>query len=750
MAKKSSRDRSSFPFPLAGMFMIFIAFFIFLALVSHDAADPSFSNSQKVESISNWMGIIGSYLADGLFIAFGITAFIIPLFLMEYSVGFLRNQIFTRWTKPVSTLILFFVSLGLLDIVQMNTGLLGKETMKAGGLLGHIIGTALFTYLSWGSVVLLLMLLCAGVMMGYDLFTPYHALKDLAASIRENRQLKRKRRDMEKPVRLKASRKPSEGKPQAPEAVAGEAPSGRKEPQITISGHEDKAVVELPKQATLDFLSNYQRPSLTLLSNPPTKNRVITEKELKANASLIISKLKDFGVEGEILEIRPGPVITMYEFTPAPGIKINKIVSLADDLAMALKASPVRVVAPIPGKNAVGIEIPNRSREMVYLKKVLSSREFVMSSTPLTLALGANIEGTPVVTNLAKMPHLLIAGATGTGKSVGLNTMILSLLYRNDPSELKFIMIDPKRIELSHYEGIPHLLYPVVVNPKEAIPVLKWAVSEMEMRYEWFKNLGVKGIDSYNKKVKKNEKDGTATTLATLKNQEASTGLLPKLVIIIDEMADLMMANREVEVYIARLAQMARAAGIYMIVATQRPSVDVITGLIKSNFPSRISFRVSSKIDSRTILDSSGAEQLLGMGDMLFLTPGSSHLMRVHGAYVSEEELDKVVEFIRGQGGPDYIEGLDDQIARMAEDDSNNGGSSPENEYDPVYDEALEFVTGKGSASISLIQRRFRIGYNRAARIIEQMEREGIIGPADTAGKPRKVLVSSYGAEMEE
>ena len=750
MAKKSSRDRSSFPFPLAGMFMIFIAFFIFLALVSHDAADPSFSNSQKVESISNWMGIIGSYLADGLFIAFGITAFIIPLFLMEYSVGFLRNQIFTRWTKPVSTLILFFVSLGLLDIVQMNTGLLGKETMKAGGLLGHIIGTALFTYLSWGSVVLLLMLLCAGVMMGYDLFTPYHALKDLAASIRENRQLKRKRRDMEKPVRLKASRKPSEGKPQAPEAVAGEAPSGRKEPQITISGHEDKAVVELPKQATLDFLSNYQRPSLTLLSNPPTKNRVITEKELKANASLIISKLKDFGVEGEILEIRPGPVITMYEFTPAPGIKINKIVSLADDLAMALKASPVRVVAPIPGKNAVGIEIPNRSREMVYLKKVLSSREFVMSSTPLTLALGANIEGTPVVTNLAKMPHLLIAGATGTGKSVGLNTMILSLLYRNDPSELKFIMIDPKRIELSHYEGIPHLLYPVVVNPKEAIPVLKWAVSEMEMRYEWFKNLGVKGIDSYNKKVKKNEKDGTATTLATLKNQEASTGLLPKLVIIIDEMADLMMANREVEVYIARLAQMARAAGIYMIVATQRPSVDVITGLIKSNFPSRISFRVSSKIDSRTVLDSSGAEQLLGMGDMLFLTPGSSYLMRVHGAYVSEEELDKVVEFIRGQGGPDYIEGLDDQIARMAEDDSNNGGSSPENEYDPVYDEALEFVTGKGSASISLIQRRFRIGYNRAARIIEQMEREGIIGPADTAGKPRKVLVSSYGAEMEE
>jgi S-DNA-T family DNA segregation ATPase FtsK/SpoIIIE len=747
MAKKSSRDRMTFPFPIAGVFMIFIALFLFLALASYNASDPSFSHYQEVDDIRNWMGIIGSYLADGLFIVFGITAFIIPLFLVEYAVGFLSKQAFTRWTKPVSTFILFFVSLGLLEIVRLNTALL-PDTMKAGGLLGHIIGKALFTYLSWGSVVLLLMLLCAGVMMGYDVFTPYHAVKDLAFTIRENRQLRRKRKEMEKPARQKSSRKPQEESKNASEPREENA-SGRKEPQITISGHEDKTIAELPKQATLDFVSNYQRPPLSLLSNPSAKNRVITEKELKANASLIISKLKDFGVEGEILEIKPGPVITMYEFTPAPGIKINKIVSLADDLAMALKASPVRVVAPIPGKNAVGIEIPNRTREMVYLKKILSSREFVMSNAPLTLALGTNIEGMPVVTNLAKMPHLLIAGATGTGKSVGLNTMILSLLYRNDPSELKFIMIDPKRIELSHYEGIPHLLYPVVVNPKEAVPVLKWAVSEMEMRYEWFKDLGVKGIDSYNKKVRKSDKDAPATTLATLKNQEAKTGLLPKLVIIIDEMADLMMANREVEVYIARLAQMARAAGIYMIVATQRPSVDVITGLIKSNFPSRISFRVSSKIDSRTILDSSGADQLLGLGDMLFLTPGTSYLTRVHGAFVSEEELDKVVEFIREQGGPEYIEGLDDQIARMADEDG-NGSASSDSQYDPVYDEALEFVTGKGSASISLIQRRFRIGYNRAARIVEQMEREGIIGPADTAGKPRKVLVSSYGAEMEE
>jgi S-DNA-T family DNA segregation ATPase FtsK/SpoIIIE len=746
MAKKNTSKEMSFPFPVVGVFMIFIAIFVLLALVSYSPSDPSFSYAKEKTEIANWMGIIGSYLADGLFIAFGIAAFILPLFLVEYGVGFLRRRELTRWTKPLSSGILFFVSVGLLEIVRLNTALLA-DTTRAGGLLGHVIGKALFTYFSWGSLVLLLMLLCAGVMIGYDVFTPYRGLKDLVSTMRENRRLRRKRREMEKPSGQKPAKKPQAERAAALEATG--APSGKKEPQITISGSEEKLISEVPLQATLDFVGNYQRPALSLLSNPPAKSRVITEKELKANASLIVSKLKDFGVEGEILEIKPGPVITMYEFTPAPGIKINKIVSLADDLAMALKASPVRVVAPIPGKNAVGIEIPNRTREMVHLKKILSSKEFVMSNAPLTLALGTTIEGMPVVTNLAKMPHLLIAGATGTGKSVGLNTMILSLLYRNDPSELKFIMIDPKRIELSHYEGIPHLLYPVVVDPKEAMPVLKWAVSEMEARYEWFKDLGVKGIDSYNKKMKKGEKDTPPTTLATIRSQEPRTGLLPKLVIVIDEMADLMMVNREVEVSIARLAQMARAAGIYMIVATQRPSVDVITGLIKSNFPSRISFRVSSKIDSRTILDSSGADQLLGLGDMLFLSPGNSHLVRVHGAYVSEEELDRVVEFIREQGGPEYIEGLDDQIARMAQEDG-NGGSSPDSEHDPMYDEALEFVTNKGSASISLVQRRFRIGYNRAARIVEQMERDGIIGPADTAGKPRKVLVSSYGAEMDE
>ncbi len=686
------------------------------------------------------MGFVGSYIADGLYIILGVWAFALPLFLVDYAWRYCIRKLPINWLHFASTAIIMFAVLGLLHIFLSELKLF-STTIKAGGAIGKIIGDSLVGYLNrWGSVMMLLMLLAGGIMMGYDMSSPVRGVRDFIELIKDRRLFKNSRGVVERTSETKPSKK----------ALLKSRPdkeSSGKEPRITMMEHVGPDSTEIPKQATLDFIDNYQIPPISLLNNPPTKSRTITEKELKANASLILSKLKDFGVDGEILEIKPGPVITMYEFTPAPGIKINKIVSLADDLAMALKAAPVRVVAPIPGKNAVGIEIPNRSRELVSLRRILASKEFTASNAPLTLALGTDIEGVPVMTNLAKMPHLLIAGATGTGKSVGLNTMILSLLYKNNPSELKFIMIDPKRIELSHYEGIPHLLHPVVIDPREALPVLKWAVSEMEQRYIIFKDHGMKGLDSYNKKVKK-ENPNARTTLATLTTEDSEVGLLPKIVVVIDEMADLMMINREVEVFIARLAQMARAAGIYMIVATQRPSVDVITGLIKSNFPSRISFRVSSKIDSRTILDSSGADQLLGLGDMLFLLPGTSNLKRVHGAYVSEDELDKVIEFIREQKGPDYIKEIDTQIEQLAREDSDSSGLYEES--DPVYDEALEFVTNKGSASISLIQRRFRVGYNRAARIIEQMETEGILGPADAAGKPRKVLVKSYAHELEE
>ncbi len=738
MAKRQSG--STIPVHITGLVLSFAAVFLLLALISYSPLDPGFTLSKHTETFHNWMGFVGSYIADGLYIILGIWAFALPVFLVDYAWRYCVRKHPVNWMHIASTVMIMFAVLGLLHIFLGEIRLF-STAIKSGGAIGKIIGDSLVGYLNrWGSLVLLLMLLAGGIMMGYDLSSPVRVFRDFTALIRERRFIRNKRGITERSGDSKSSKKAS------PKLKPDKEPSG-KEPLITMMEHGGVDASEVPKQATLDFIDNYQFPPISLLSNPPWKSRTITEKELKANASLILSKLKDFGVEGEILEIKPGPVITMYEFTPAPGIKINKIVSLADDLAMALKASPVRVVAPIPGKNAVGIEIPNRSREIVILRRILSSKEFTTATAPLSLALGTDIEGAPVVTNLAKMPHLLIAGATGTGKSVGLNTMILSLLYKNNPSELKFIMIDPKRIELSHYEGIPHLLHPVVIDPREALPVLKWAVSEMEQRYALFKDHGVKGIDSYNKKIKK-EIPEPRTTLATLDTEDSDPGLLPKIVVVIDEMADLMMVNREVEVFIARLAQMARAAGIYMIVATQRPSVDVITGLIKSNFPSRISFRVSSKIDSRTILDSSGADQLLGLGDMLFLSPGTTYLKRVHGAYVSEEELDKVIEFIREQKGPDYVKEIDTQLAALArEDDDSNGLNA---EYDPVYDEALEFVTNKGSASISLIQRRFRVGYNRAARIIEQMETEGILGPADAAGKPRKVLVRSYAHELEE
>ncbi len=727
---------------IIGLILLFAAIFLLLALVSYSPQDPGFTLSRHTETFHNWMGFVGSYIADGLYIIMGIWSFALPVFMIDYAYRYCLKKHPANWLHIAGTVIIMFAVLGMLHIFLGEIPLF-STTIKAGGVIGKIIGDSLVGYLNrWGSLVLLLMLLAGGVMMGYDLAAAARALRDMAERIREKRLLPMKKKDGSE-----RAGEPRAARASSARAKADREPTGGKEPRITLMEHDHHDASEIPKQATLDFIDNYQFPPISLLSNPPSKSRTITEKELKANASLILNKLRDFGVEGEILEIKPGPVITMYEFTPAPGIKITKIVSLADDLAMALKAAPVRVVAPIPGKNAVGIEIPNRSRELVSLRRILASKEFTTSSAPLTLALGTDIEGAPMVTNLAKMPHLLIAGATGTGKSVGLNTMILSLLYKNNPSELKFIMIDPKRIELSHYEGIPHLIHPVVIDPKEALPVLKWAVAEMELRYALFKDHGVKGLDSYNKKVKKDNPEAR-TTLASLKQDDDGPGLLPKIVIIIDEMADLMMVNREVEVFIARLAQMARAAGMHLVVATQRPSVDVITGLIKSNFPSRISFRVSSKIDSRTILDSSGADQLLGLGDMLFLSPGTTHLKRIHGAYVSEEELDKVIDFIREQKGPDYVKEIDSQIAELAREDGDTNGLTEE--FDPFYDEALEFVTSKGNASISLIQRRFRIGYNRAARIIEQMEAEGILGPADAAGKPRKVLVKSYARELEE
>jgi len=469
--------------------------------------------------------------------------------------------------------------------------------------------------------------------------------------------------------------------------------------------------------------SKFLLPSLDLLDDPPVQSTSYDKERALGKAKIIEEKLLNFGIEGKITEVKPGPVITLYEYKPEPETKINKISSLSNDLAMALKATSVRIIAPIPGKDVVGIEVPNEIRETVYLKDLLSKKQFKNNPNPLYLSLGKDIFGTPFFADLKKAPHLMIGGTTGSGKSVFLHGIITSMLYKASPQDLRFIMIDPKMLELSGYEDIPHLLHPIVTNPKKAAAALKWAVKEMDMRYKLLSDIGVRDIDSYNAKIQAS------------KEFNSSSDLLPFIVIIIDELADLMFVSstNEVKESITRLSQMARAAGIHLIVASQRPSADVVAGLIKANFPARISFAVSSKIDSRIILDSSGAEKLLGKGDMLLLQP-PNNLIRIQGSMISDKERENIADFLKKQGAPEY----NNEITKT--DDENSQGDFLY-EKDELYEQALDIVKQSKQASISMIQRRLKIGYNRAANIIEMMEREGIVGEQESAGKPRKVYL---------
>ena len=467
----------------------------------------------------------------------------------------------------------------------------------------------------------------------------------------------------------------------------------------------------------------YRLPPLDLLSQPQGQIEPDHAENLRRNSQRLEQKLADFGVAGKVVEVAPGPVVTMYEFKPAPGVKISKVANLADDLAMNLRATSIRIVAPIPGKAVIGIEIPSQRREMVLLGEILASRAYQKARSPLTISMGKDILGQPVVDDLRGMPHLLVAGATGSGKSVFINSLVLSILYKSIPDQVRLLMIDPKRIELSTYNDIPHLLHPIITEPKEATSGLRWVFGEMERRYELLVQEGVRNIASYNRKL--DEAAGEA----------AGDQTLPYIVVVIDELADLMMASsKEVEGLITRLAQKARAAGIHLVVATQRPSVDVITGLIKANFPARVSFQVSSRVDSRTILDVQGAEHLLGNGDMLFVPPGTSRLTRIHGAYVSDAEIAAVVEHLRSQAAPEYDESI------VSTGDDNGPGGLDGQEMDERYPDAVRLVKETGQASISYVQRRLRVGYNRAARMIEQMEAEGIVGPSD-GSRPREVLI---------
>jgi len=742
---------------ILGLGWLAIGLFLLLCLLSYDNGDPSFNNNLNPRVITNWGGVVGAHLADLLYQFFGIVAFLLPGGCLLFAWRLLKfRDITIRFYKGAAFVVLMLSFSGLLALELHAVALFGQKISEAGGAVGRILAQALTDYLNtFGAAIVLLVFFLVSLMLtarfSMVLFLE-GSLERLAAWLerrRERSEALRKASPAYVPEEKGPIIQPPEPKPQPAKALKI-APKANK-----------KSKKEAPlEQETFDFLEpsgTYHMPPLSLLDHEGEANIPVDKEALMMKARLLEKKLKDFGVDGEVVEVKPGPVVTMFEYAPAPGVKVNKIAGLSDDLKMALSAMAIRIVAPIPGRGVVGIELPNNDRETVYLKEIFTSEEFQKSGGKLPMALGKDIFGHTVVSDLAKMPHLLVAGSTGSGKSVSVNTMILSLLYRAAPEDVRIIMVDPKMLELSIYEGIPHLLLPVVTDPKKASLALAWAVREMERRYKLMADKGVRNIDGYNRKLAKEEKDKAELKakgrmvvdpvdpneeelpiVELADGEELEHGHLPYIVVIVDELADLMMvAGREIEESIARLAQMARAAGIHLVLATQRPSVDVITGLIKANFPTRISFKVFSRIDSRTILDSMGAENLLGMGDMLFLPPGSGILQRVHGAFVSELEVQRVVDFLKKQGDPEYDKSILEVPAS-----SDGGGFDGDDELDPKWDEALAIISDSGQASISMLQRRLRLGYNRAARMIEKMEQEGIVGPSDGTSRPREVFLN--------
>ncbi len=704
---------------IIGILLFFVVVFTLISLVSYSPIDPSIFNAGAKGEIHNMFGMLGAHLSGLLVRSFGLGVFWIPFLFLLLSIHFFSGQQGKAVVLTIIGGILLIITTGSLFALKQNYYLLFGSKFSAGGIAGTWFKSYVIQYSnSTGGIIIFILLWIIGLIMATGLSLVRFArhwrnliyiFKDRAKTL----YLKRKERREKAQKRLKTKKEKPVNKVQ----------------EIKIKPSKTKPIKTMPapKQEVFDFMktkTGFQLPSFNLLKSPEIRHVDADNENLRMQSKLVEKKLEDFGVRGQVVEVSPGPVITTFEYKPAPGVKINKIVNLTDDLALALRATSIRIVAPIPGKAVIGIEIPNAARQMVRFKEVVASSVFGKAKSKLTICLGKDIVGNPVVTELDKMPHLLIAGATGTGKSVALNSMICSLLYKSNPDEVKLIMVDPKRIELSTYDGIPHLITPVVINVKKATNALFWAVREMERRYELLSEKKARNIKQYNNKIEKEKKPAEGETLEKL----------PFIIIIIDELADLMIvASRDVEVALTRLAQMARAAGIHLILATQRPSVDVLTGIIKANFPTRLTFQVSSKTDSRTIIDMNGAENLLGDGDMLFLPPGTARLQRIHGAYISEEEITGITDFLRKQKPPEYNEKVTETVAI---DETKGDGE----DYDERYDDAVALITKTRQASISMLQRHLRIGYNRAARIIETMEREGIVGPSD-GSKPRDVLV---------
>ncbi len=729
-----------------------VALVLLVALASYSPDDPGFSFTGSSSAIHNRIGLIGAWLADVLFFLFGRPAFLFPLVLGAACWG-LQRRLQAEATSRANTLVriagfvLVLTASCALTTLHWQAGALRES---AGGVVGSVVGGGLAAGLNFlGATLVMIAAWMAGLSLAFGV--SWLTIMDrLGAASWEGVAWVRgrfaSRRDAAEGRERRQARKDAVEVSQ--KKIATRAPPRIEPPQPIV---EKSARVERERQVPLfDRPMANELPALKLLDDPPPREPLYSAEGLEALSRLVEMKLKDFGIDAEVVAVQPGPVVTRFELRPAPGVKASQITALAKDLARALSVLSVRVVEVIPGKSVMGLEIANEKREVVTLGEILRSKAYDEMHSPLALALGKDIGGQPMVADLTRMPHLLIAGTTGSGKSVGINAMVLSLLYKSTAEHVRLIMIDPKMLELSVYEGIPHLLAPVVTDMKQAANALRWCVAEMERRYQLMAALGVRNIIGFNRRVKDAIDAGkpirdpvmmmrAANDPSIDQRQIEDLTPLPYIVVVVDELADLMMiVGKKVEELITRLAQKARASGVHLILATQRPSVDVITGLIKANIPCRIAFQVSARVDSRTILDQMGAETLLGHGDMLYLPPGTSMPTRVHGAFVSDQEVHRVVRALKTSTPPNYIEevlsGPSAPIPGLSGEEGESGNLAEDAEADPLYDEAVRIVTTERKPSISYVQRRLKIGYNRAARLLEAMETAGLVGPLQSNG----------------
>lgn len=709
--------------------LVAFAIFIFLSLISYHPDDTSFRSFPSNSPVKNATGVVGAHISEGLIFSLGWASYLVCILALVWAVARLIEKKPPKlYMKSLSTIILL-LSVAVLLALFVGPG---EEELiiQRGGLIGSVVSAFLFRY--FGGAGSLIIALSLAILASF-VATEFLLIPIFKWLTRKSVELIRSIKELPKHLFSKTKEAPSRNqglkftfKKEKPAVIIKEPKAQEQTSQFLKSA--PKIIEPVPvKKAAISAISSpkvsyadYKLPSLDLLNSPPAGQARQTDGDLEAASEILQSTLRDFGVEVRVTDVSPGPVLTMYELEPAPGVQVNRITGLSDDIALAMKVPSVRIVAPIPGKSRVGIEVPNSKSSTVYLREILESADFQNAKSKLTLAIGKDISGQPIVTDLADMPHLLIAGTTGAGKTVCVNSIITSILYNASPDDVKFVMVDPKMVELNMFNGLPHLLSPVLTDHKKVSLALDWLTKEMDNRYKVLVKVGARNIDAYNEKIR------------NLVDEPLEK--MPYIIVIIDELADLMVvAPQDVENAITRLAQLSRAVGIHLILATQRPSVDVITGVIKANFPARISFRVASKVDSRTVLDANGADKLLGKGDLLFLKPGQHKPVRIQGSLIFDNELERVIKFIKDQRGPVYNQELLDVQEKK-------GAIGKKFDRDEVYDEAVKVIMQSKQASVSMLQRRLGLGYTRAARLIDMMEEEGIVGPY-RGSKPREILV---------